>query len=93
MQSAELPSKASEGEGRKHLGPERDEDSLLTSAELAAGAISSIIWDSDLKTVDAMSVKEALALSLQGAAIVCPNAFICSFHRCFKLAINFISFL
>ena len=40
-----------------------------------------------------MSVEEALALSLQGAATVCPDAFICSFHHCFKLSINFISFL
>ena len=40
-----------------------------------------------------MFVEEALALSLQGAATVCPDAFICSFHRCFKLSINFISFL
>ena len=40
-----------------------------------------------------MFIEEALALSLQGAAIVCPDAFICSFHRCFKLSINFISFL
>ena len=40
-----------------------------------------------------MSVEEALALSLQGVATVCPDAFICSFHRCFKLPINFISFL
>ena len=39
-----------------------------------------------------MSVEEALALSLQGAATVCPNAFICSFHHCFKLSVNFISF-
>ena len=60
---------------------------------LAAGAISSILQDSDLKRVDAMSIEEALALSLSGATTVCPNAFICSFHRCFKLSINFISFL
>ena len=40
-----------------------------------------------------MSVEEALALSIQGAATVCLDAFICSFHRCFKLSINFISFL
>ena len=40
-----------------------------------------------------MSVEEALALSLQGAVIVCPDAFICSFHCCFKLSLNFISFL
>ena len=40
-----------------------------------------------------MSVEETLALSLQGAATVCPDAFISSFHHCFKLSINFISFL
>ena len=40
-----------------------------------------------------MSVEEALALLLQGAATLCPYAFICSFHRCFKLSINFISSL
>ena len=34
-----------------------------------------------------------MALSLQGAATVCLDAFICSFHRCFKLSTNFISFL
>ena len=93
MQSVELPSGASEGEGRKHLGRERDEDSLLASAELTTGVVSSILWDSDLKRADVMSVEEALALSLQGAATVCPDAFICSFHHCFKLSINFISFL
>ena len=40
-----------------------------------------------------MAVEEALALSLQGAGTVCPDTFICSFHHCFKLSINFISFL
>ena len=65
-QSSELPSGASEGGGRKHLEHERDEDSLLTNAELAVGALSSILRDSDLKKADSMSVEEALALSLQG---------------------------
>ena len=40
-----------------------------------------------------MSVEEALALSLQRASTVCLDAFICLFHLCFKLSINFISFL
>ena len=40
-----------------------------------------------------MSIEEALTLSLQGAATVCTNSFICSFHHCFKLSNNFISFL
>ena len=57
------------------------------------GIVSSILWDSDLKRADAMSVEEALALSLQGVATVCSDAFICSFHNYFKLSINFISFL
>ena len=92
-QTADLSSGVSEGEGRKHLGPERDEDSLLASAELVVGAISSVLRDSDLKRVDAMPVEEVLALSLQGVATVCPDAFICSFHRCSKLSFNFISFL
>ena len=93
MQSIKLPSGAFMGEGRKHLGPERDEDSLLANVELTVKVVSSILQNSDLKKGDAMSVEEALALSLQGAATVFPNAFICSFHRCFKLSVNFISFL
>ena len=40
-----------------------------------------------------MPVEEVLALSLHEAAIVCPDAFICSFHCCSKLSVNFISFL
>ena len=60
-QSAELPSEAPEGEGRKHLGHERDEDSLLVNAELAVRALSYILRDSDLKKADSMFVGEALA--------------------------------
>ena len=63
------------------------------STDLTAGAISSVLWDSNLKRVDFMPVEEVLAISLQGAAIVCLDAFICSFHRCSKLFVNFISFL
>ena len=63
-QNAKHPFGAFEGEGRKHLEPERDEDSLLASAELASGVVSSILRDSDLKRADAMSIEEALALSL-----------------------------
>ena len=93
VQNAKLSPTTPEDKGRDCFGTEGDEDSLLTNSELAARAVSSILWDSDLKKADAMSVEEALALSLQGAATVCPDAFICSFHRCFKLSINFISFL
>ena len=83
----------SEDEGRDCFRAEGDEDSLLTNSELVVGAVSSILRDSNLKRADAMSVEKALALSLKGVATVCPDAFICSFHHCFKLSINFISFL
>ena len=52
------------------------EDSLLSHAELAAGAVSSILRDYDLKMVDALAVEEALALLLQGTASVCSSAFV-----------------
>ena len=51
------------------------EDSLLTNVELAVGAVSSILQDSNLKKVEALCVEEALALSLQGTVSVCPSAF------------------
>ena len=41
-----------------------DGDSLLLNVELAAGAVSSILKDSDLKKSSALPVDEALALSL-----------------------------
>ena len=47
-----------------------DGDSLLLDVELAAGAVSSILKDSDLKRSSALAVDEALALSLQGVASV-----------------------
>ena len=49
-----------------------DEDSLLFNAELAAGAISSVLKDFDLGRLKALPVDEALALSLQGVASVSP---------------------
>ena len=58
------------------------EDSLFTNAKLTVGAISFILWDSDLKKADALCVKEALALSLQGAASVRLSAFSYPSHRC-----------
>ena len=48
----------------------KNQDSLLSNAELAAGAVSSILKDSDLGRSKAMLVDEALALSLQGVASV-----------------------
>ena len=47
-----------------------DRDLLLLNAELAAGAVSSILKDSDLKRSKALPVDEALTLSLQGVASV-----------------------
>ena len=60
------------------------EDSLLSHAELAVGAVSSIIRDSDLKKVDALSFEEALALLLQGTDSIRPSAFIDPFLYCFS---------
>ena len=41
-----------------------DEDSLLSHAEFAARAVSSILRDSDLRRAGALPVEEALALLL-----------------------------
>ena len=49
---------------------DKNKDSLLSNAELAAGAVSSILKDSDLGRSKGMPVDEALALSLQGVASV-----------------------
>ena len=65
------PRKAAELK-RKKPKPKVDEnlDSLLSNAEPAAGAVSSILKDSDLGRSKAMLVDETLALSLQGVASV-----------------------
>ena len=76
-QSAEPPPSIPEDLGRERLGADGDEDSLLSNAELAAGVISSVLRDFDLKRSDALSVEEALALSLQGVASVSSRVFIC----------------
>ena len=47
-----------------------DGNSLLLDVELAAGEVSSILKDSDLKRSSALPVDEALALSLQGVTSV-----------------------
>ena len=51
------------------------------NSKLAVEALSYILRDSDLKKADSMSVGEALASSLQGAVMVCPDAFICPSYR------------
>ena len=61
-----------------------DEDSLLSHAELTAGAVSSILRDSDLRRVGALPIVEALALMLQGTASVHPSAFVDLFLYCFS---------
>ena len=53
-----------------------DEDSLLSHAELVAGAVSSIVSDADLRRVGTLPVEEAMALPLQGTASVHPSAFV-----------------
>ena len=76
-QDFKRPPKTSEDEGRGFFGTEGEEDSLFANSELVAGAISSILRDSDLRRADAMFFEDVLALSLQGAATVCSNALIC----------------
>ena len=76
-QSAKPHPSIPEDLGRERLGADEDEDSLLSNAELAAGAISSVLRDSDLKRSDALPIEEALDLSLQGVASVSSRIFIC----------------
>ena len=64
-----MKGKSSEDEG--------DGDSLLSNAELAAGAVSSILRGSDLKRSSVLPVEEALTLSLQGVASVSYGVSLC----------------
>ena len=61
---------------------DENQDSLLSNAELAAGAVSSILRDSDLGRSKAMLVDEALALSFQGVASVSLQLYLlpCCLH-------------
>ena len=77
VQSTEPPPSIAEELGRKRPEAYGDGDSLLSNAELAAGSISSILRDSDLKSSCALPVEEALALSLQGVASVSSRVFLC----------------
>ena len=76
-QSAEPPPLIAEDLGRKRLEADGDEDSLLSNAELAADAISSILRDSDLKRSGALPVEEVSTLSLQEVASVSSRVLIC----------------
>ena len=62
-----------------------DEDSLLSHAELAAGAVSSILRDSDLRRVGALPVEEALA-SLSGNRVYASKCFCRSFSLLFQFS-------
>ena len=65
------PRKAAELKRKKSKSKvDENQDSLLSNAELTAGAVSSILKDSDLGRSKAMLVDEALALSLQRVASV-----------------------
>ena len=77
VQSTEPPPSIAKDLGRKCPKADEDGDSLLSNAELAAGMISSILKDSDLKRSSALPVEEALALSLQGVASVSSRVFLC----------------
>ena len=81
-QGAEPPPAIPDEVGNDRFGAVGSEDSLLSHAELAVGAVSSILRDSDLRKVDALHVEEALALLLQGTAFVLPSAFADPFLYC-----------
>ena len=70
VQSAAPPSSRAEKLRGKSLGADGDGNSLLSNAELVAGAVSSILRESDLKRSGALPIEEALALSLQEVASV-----------------------
>ena len=92
LQGVEPPPPMPDDVGRGRFGAVEDEDSLLSHVELAARAISSILRDSNLKKVDALSVEGALALLPQGTAHVRPSAFVDPFPYCFRLLIGFFLF-
>ena len=77
--SVRSPSRRTEEFKRKDPESEinRDGDSFFLNAELVAGAVLSILKDSDLKRSSALPVYEALALSLQGVASVSSHTLSC----------------
>ena len=76
-QSVKPSSSKAEELKRKGSKTDGDGDSLLLNSELAAGAVSSILKDYDLKRSGALPVEKALALSLQGVASVSPRILPC----------------
>ena len=66
-----FPGKLAEPTGRKTKpNTGGNKDSLLSNAKLAAGAVSSILKDSDIVRSKELPVDEALASSFQGFALV-----------------------
>ena len=57
------------------------ENSLFTNAELVAGTVSSILRDSDLKKVEALSVEEGLPYHSRESSL-CPSTFFYPSRRC-----------
>ena len=76
-QSVEPPLSKAEELGRKRFEADGDGDSLLSNVEVAAGAVSSILRDSNLKRSGALSIEETLALSLQGVASISSCVLMC----------------
>ena len=87
-QGVEPPPPMPDDVGRGCFGAAGNDDSPLSHVELAVEAVSSIIRDSDLKKVDALSVEESLALLLQGTASIHPSAFVDPFPDYFRLLID-----
>ena len=76
-QSVKPPSSRAEELKRKGSETDGDGDSLLFNVKLAAGAVSSILKDFDLKRSGALPFEEALALSLKGVASVSSRILSC----------------
>ena len=83
--SATPPSSKEEELRGKSPEADGDGDNLLSNVELAAGAISSVLKESDLKRSGVILVEEALALSLQGVASVSSGV---SLHFVFILGLS-----
>ena len=77
VRSAEPSSSRAEELRRKRPEVNGDGDSLLFNAKLTAGAVSSILRDSDLMRSGTLLVEEALALSLQGVASISSRDLLC----------------
>ena len=76
-QSVKPPSSRVEELKRKGSETKGDDDSLLLNAELAAGAVLSILKDSDLKRSGTLPVEEALALFVQGVTSISSHILSC----------------